>query len=313
MDNYNDIDRNALISHLYDVRALELAKHKISISIEKNNQKIRTLGYSSALPKPENFIRMVITCSLTLFITAAFFFFTGVNVFWNSITDRIYCSHSDSYEGFYLNRELDYNGTTYTIPKNPEFGKYVFTSICITIILVLFVAVVTTVFNAKKRSDYNKLKRADDERVSNEQELKEQLIAENEHSIERLKELNTVLSTSYAINIIPQQFRNIDGICYLYDYLSTSRESFQSALVNFNMNKMNLNMQKMAGIQSEMLIQQYITNARILDLKKQNKDMLNKLQAIEENTEIAAKYSAMNEANTRTIAFFKGWDFFSNK
>lgn len=313
MDSYNDIDRNALISHLYDIRALELAKHKISVNIERNNQKIRNLGYSAVLSKPETVIRTVIACSITLFITAVFFFVSGVTVFKDSITDEIYCSPWDSYEGFYLNKTIDYDGIIYTIPKNPEFSKYVFVSIGVTIILVLFVAAVTTVINVKKRYDYNKLKRADEERVSNEQKLKEQLIAENEHSIERLKELNTVLSTNYAINIIPQQFRNIDGVCYLYDYLSTSRESFQSALVNFNMNKMNLNMQKIAGIQSEMLIQQYITNARILDVKKQNKDMLNKLQAIEENTEIAAKYSAMNEANTRTIAFFKGWEFFSNK
>lgn len=62
-------------------------------------------------------------------------------------------------------------------------------------------------------------------------------------------------------------------------------------------------------MQGEMLIQQYVTNARLADVKNQNSAMLSRLSAIEQNTELAAKYAAMNEMNTRTISFFKTYEF----
>lgn len=69
-------------------------------------------------------------------------------------------------------------------------------------------------------------------------------------------------------------------------------------------------MQQMIQTQCDMLIQQYITNARLADVKNQNSAMLGRLSAIEQNTELAAKYAAMNEMNTRTISFFKAYEFF---
>lgn len=147
-------------------------------------------------------------------------------------------------------------------------------------------------------------------RVRSELKQKQSLIQRNEKLNQELGELNKILAQSYAIHLIPGQFRNVEGVCYLYEYLSTSRESFQSALINFNMNRLNRNMQHMIQRQGEMLIQQYITNTRLSDMKNQNKAMLSKLCSIEQNTELAAKYAAMNEMNTRTISFFKTYEFF---
>lgn len=147
-------------------------------------------------------------------------------------------------------------------------------------------------------------------RVRSELKQKQSLIQRNEKLNQELGELNKILAQNYAIHLIPGQFRNVEGVCYLYEYLSTSRESFQSALINFNMNRLNRNMQHMIQRQGEMLIRQYITNTRLSDMKNQNKAMLSKLCSIEQNTELAAKYAAMNEMNTRTISFFKAYEFF---
>lgn len=311
MDSYN-IDRDILISHLYDVRALELTKQKLSNAIEKNIQQINTLGYSAALSKPETIVKIVISFFASLFLCALFFFAAGATVFRDFITEQIRVSHWDSYNGFYLSRHMDYSGTKYTIPKSPEFERYVTIAIVITIVIVLLVVILTAVSAIKKLSRYKKMQLKDSERVANEQKIKEQLIAENEKHIKNLNDLNSILNENYSVNIVPQQFRNLGGICYLYDYLSSSQESFQSALINYNMNKMNMNIQKMAAVQSDMLIQQYITNANLTDIKRQSRDMLDKLRNIEQNTETAAVYSAMNEANTRTIRFFQTYDFLKN-
>lgn len=311
MDSYN-IDRDMLISHLYDVRALELTKRKISNDIDQNIHKINSLGYSVALYKPATFSKIIISFFCSSFVCAMLFFVAGATVFRDSITKTVYTPIMDSYDGFYLSSHMDYSGMTYVVPKNPEFGRYVATAIIITVVLVVLVVTITAVSAFKKLAKYKKMQSKDNERVANEQSIKEQLIAKNEKYIENLSELNSILNENYSVNIIPQQFRNLGGICYLYDYLSSSQESFQSALMNYNMNKINMNIQKIAAAQSDMLIQQYITNANLKDIKRQSMAMIDKLRNIEQNTENAAVYSAMNEANTRTIAFFKTYDFLKN-
>lgn len=311
MDGYSVVDREALISHLYDVRALELTKQKISAEIEMNTGKINTLGYKSTLKKPSILPKIIISFFAVLCGVVIFFLIAGETVFLDSITDTVHTSLLNNYDGIYLYSSVDYNGHTYIIPKQPEFMRYIIIAVCTAVLLAVIAALISAAAAFKKRSEYKRQKSLDDNRVAEEQKRKEILIRKNEQHVKELKELNSVLNQNYSVNIIPGQFRNVEGICYLYDYLSTSHESFQSALINFNMNKLNINMQKMVQAQSNMLIQQYITNAKLTDMKKQNKELLNRLYSIEQNTELAAKYAAMNEANTSTIAFFKGMEFFS--
>ena len=177
------------------------------------------------------------------------------------------------------------------------------------VLIAAAVGIAVFVLSMNKLNACNKNKKADEQRVANEMLVRQQLISDNESNIGKMNELNQILSQSYSINIVPSPFRNVDGMCYLYDYLSTSRESLESALLNFNMNRLNINMQQMIQTQCDMLLQQYITNARLGEVKSQNSALLDKLSAVERNMQLAAKYAAMNEANTRTVAFFKTYDF----
>lgn len=311
--NNSEIDRNVLISHLNDVRALELLKKKLSGNIEENINKIKRLGYRSVLTKPDIIPRILLSLVCSLFICIFMSFIAGATVFKDTITSTVHKSFiSDEYDGFYLSKSIDYDDIEYVIPKNPEFKHFIIIASIITIIIVAIVVAVTVVITAKKYYSYKKAISNDEKRVSNEQKLKEQLTAQNNDYISKLNELNSVLNENYSVNIIPMQFRNLGGICYLYDYLSTSQESLQSALMNYNMNKINLNIQKLASVQSDMLLQQYITNANLRNIQLQNQGIISKLKNIEQNTETAAVYSAMNEANTRTIAFFQSYDFLKN-
>lgn len=313
MSNYNNIDRDFLISHLYDIRALELAKHKLSQQIKDNTRVINTLGFKSNIIKPTIISKVLFGFVITLSFVIVLSVMMGITVFLNKITEKIhYSSFSDSYEGFYLSSDLNNYGRTYIIPRQPEFNRYIIVTLVIAILFATFVSIIITISSLKKLSQYKKMKEHDKERVENELKRRNWLISNNNQHIEDLNRLNEVLNENYSVNIIPQQFRNIAGICYLYNYLSTSQESFQSALINFNMNKISSNIQKMTELQNDMLIQQYVTNAKLTDVKHQNKAMLKKLENIEQNTELAAKYSAMNEANTRTIAFFEGVEFFKS-
>lgn len=52
MEGYNSIDRQALLSHLYDVRALELTKYKLTTELSNNTNIINHLGYGTVFSKP---------------------------------------------------------------------------------------------------------------------------------------------------------------------------------------------------------------------------------------------------------------------
>lgn len=309
MNGYDSIDRQALLSHLNDVRALELTKYKLTTQINRNTNQINRLGYRTPFKKPGGRGKVILCFVLSFIVSVIIFAICGIFLL-PYLTEEVVLSRFESYNGFYLWHNYEVlKGDVYTIPSQPEFNNYIILSFCISTFIAIIAAVIAALMATHKFSEYKKRKIADNARVESELRQRQALIGENDKCISELKELDTVLAQNYSINIIPSQFRNAEGVCYLYDYLSTSRESFQSALINFNMNRLNINMQQMIRMQGEMLIQQYVTNARLADVKNQNSAMLSRLSAIEQNTELAAKYAAMNEMNTRTISFFKTYEF----
>ena len=50
-----------------------------------------------------------------------------------------------------------------------------------------------------------------------------------------LAQINQLLAEGYSFNLIPTQFRSISYIVYLYDYMSTSQQSLESALLHSHM------------------------------------------------------------------------------
>lgn len=44
--------------------------------------------------------------------------------------------------------------------------------------------------------------------------------------------IDAVLKKFYDMNIIPLQYRKLSAVCYLYDYMSSSQESYQMALIS---------------------------------------------------------------------------------
>ncbi len=104
-------------------------------------------------------------------------------------------------------------------------------------------------------------------------------------------ELTSMLQKAYDANIIPKQFRNIQGVYYLYDYLSTSHQSLSEALMQCNLEAIKQKLDKMIQLQSEQIIQQAITNAKLDQVYEVAEATMN-------NTALAAKYSAIAAVNS---------------
>ena len=144
--------------------------------------------------------------------------------------------------------------------------------------------------------------------LSNYQQWKQQelsRIQEEKSKIESLQqeiqsEINTIssaLEKAYSINIIPKQFRDIYGIYYLYDYLSTSNESLSSALMQANLEAIKQKLDQMIQLQSEMLIEQRQANREQF---RHNQQMLESSRRIEQNSYVASQYAEISALNSET-------------
>lgn len=103
------------------------------------------------------------------------------------------------------------------------------------------------------------------------------------------------LQEAYSANIIPLQFRNIQGIYYLYDYMSTSNQSLSEALMQCNLEAIKRKLDRVISLQGEMIVQQAQQSAALYE---QNQQILETAQATMNNTAVAAKYAQISATNS---------------
>ncbi|MCD7890491.1 MAG: hypothetical protein LUG26_01565 [Ruminococcus sp.] len=104
------------------------------------------------------------------------------------------------------------------------------------------------------------------------------------------------LQKAYSLNIIPLQFRNIQGIYYLYDYISTSNQGLSEALMQCNLDAIKQKLDNVIRLQGAAIVQQAQANAQ---LYQQNQQILATAQATMNNTAIAAKYAQISAINSK--------------
>ena len=97
-----------------------------------------------------------------------------------------------------------------------------------------------------------------------------------------------LLKESYSADIIPMQFRNIEGIYYLYDFLSTSQLSLSDAIINANMQEIKNKLDEVINMQKEMVIKQAESNAQLAEIRSTNEQILESARATEQNSFVAA-------------------------
>ena len=172
--------------------------------------------------------------------------------------------------------------------------------------------------NYKKIIEENEIRRMENERAYQEK-LKEWELVKNEHhkktsntweEIDKLmdkkdlmireldQEITAIqekLNEAYSINIIPLPFRNIRGIYYLYDYLSTSQQSLSEALVQCNLEAIKEKLDSVINLQGKAIIQQAQANRALFE---QNQKILETAQATMNNTAVTAKYAQICALNS---------------
>lgn len=126
----------------------------------------------------------------------------------------------------------------------------------------------------------------------------------------KIAETEGMLLKLYSVNIIPRQYRcNLYCAWYLYDFISSSQESFSSALMHFDLNEIKKRLNQIIENQEEIIINQAILasqNKAIIDNENQH---LKKLASIETNTEYAAQYAQIASDNAEACAWISMANF----
>ena len=123
---------------------------------------------------------------------------------------------------------------------------------------------------------------------------------------------DAILNRFYDMNIIPQQFRGASGECYLYDYMSSSGESFQLALISNqieeSIKRIEARLDSISRQLSQVLYQQRVIreenreeiNRRI----SHDKNMINTLNKMEKNQRNIEEYSRLSANYNEAAALF---------
>lgn len=113
-----------------------------------------------------------------------------------------------------------------------------------------------------------------------------------------IKHIDNMLKNAYSLNIIPNQFRNIYGITYLYDFISTSNLSLSDAVINCNLQQIKDKLDFIIRQCDEIIRQQKTTNANLKEIQRQNNQLLKESKNISNNTTLAAQYCEIVAENS---------------
>ncbi len=120
------------------------------------------------------------------------------------------------------------------------------------------------------------------------------------------KNVDKLLDDGYCLNILPNQYRNLASLYYLYDYMSTSQESFKDVLT-YTSNGMQAIIEKIGSIISQnqsIIINRRIMEANDLEKIKNNQEMLNNLIDASVNSDTVSQYETILKNYNAANAYF---------
>lgn len=122
--------------------------------------------------------------------------------------------------------------------------------------------------------------------------------------LDELNEIDKLLDKSYALNIIPEMLRHkLYAIYYLHSFICTSNESLTTALLHYNLNEIKAKLDTIIEQQQEIIIQQAVMTAQNEQMLQRNQVQLERLAAIESNTDRAAQYAEIAANHAEACAW----------
>lgn len=295
--------REIIIFYLKELRDLEVAKYKLNKNIENEKKQYynfhneKAIEYLSEVPKFNPIVSIIkFIFTITCFLIAAIFLVKLIDGFMHI--------------------------------KNP-FDSLIpllkITTVFSTSAILGGVAYIygwTSYFRDKSRYNQIILKNLEEkERVYNNKQMIIDYDKKYNHNITTytndLNKVNNLLSDYYSLNIIPYQYRNIQSIIYIYDYMVSSMESLRDALfsnqLNDGISKILKKLDTIIENQGNILMSNRKIESNQQDFINQNLKMLNSLNSIEANSEESLFYNKLSAYYNASNAYFNCANYFDIK
>ena len=300
----NQLSHNALTIYLRNLRTLEFIKYQCEESVRKINNKksyleselnfkINNIPVNNVTePYPPQTSDLIGKIVITLIITAAI-----IGLVWS------------------LGVLLSIVGDIFDI--NTRF----LATIAIVIVVIICIIYVRSSISEHKNDkemyekrlrDYQKSEIDYQNRLRNRNNdiirLQNQVNILNTEAPKRITQINTyrynietMLKNAYNLNIIPKQFRDIYGVTYLYDFISTSGASglgLSDAIINCNLEQIKYKLDKIIRQCDDIIRQQKNTNSNLREIQRQNNQLLNESKNISNNITLAKQYAEITAENS---------------
>lgn len=275
--NSTNFNREVVIQYLNDLRNLEVIILKLHSCITETTEQIKLLGIPQFFKRNyPDYPRLLLPTGFILLIVQVFMFIHALS--------------------------------------NEDTAMLLLGVVSLIIaIFCLFVHSVRKFEYEENEYNYQKRIKEDKERVKKELEKKKVLQQQYKNMEKELNEAENLLENSYSVNLIPLQYRNIQAVFYLYNYLSTSQETLQNALLHCNLEEIKAKMDIMIKQQSDMILEMAIQNSQLSEIREQNSNLLNYAAQTEQNTALASQYARIAANNSRITAWISIANFIKNK
>lgn len=280
-----ELSRDALLIYLENLRTLETIKHESSLSYARvkadvdKNKKIAEKAKNNVPVEPQKALYKQQENNIKYIVSGIFFIIMGIasvfalfdeSIFW--VFAGLFFIICGAFCIIYVicdKKEVDeYNAKVYA-NYNHEMEDY-----------------------RKRVEEHDRLVASNAEIVSRKEEKEKEFKKLLTDDYNKAQEQ---LDKAYSVNIIPMQFRNIQGVYYLYDYISTSNQGLSEALMQCNLDAIKQKLDNVIQLQGKAIIQQAQANVAIM---KQNQQILETAQATMQNTAVAAKYAQIAAVNS---------------
>jgi len=277
------MDRNTLVLYLKEVRDLEFAKNKINSmyhyekrKFEREEKELLNITYYK-VPEFESGwttgIKVAIVIGIILVIASVYLMTLGTAIFW-------------------------------------FLGGL--SSAWLLIVIPIQMAIQDTASNKQQIENALYHNEKESQREKNNTKIYNQLkVSWEKRSAYLLSEYNKVVNLFieyYSVNILANQYRNIQSVYYIYDYMSSSQETLKDTLMHEHMeNGIQRVLERLDTIirQNETIILQNrieaATNEKLLN---QTGKMLDSLRRSESNMELAVQYSQISANYSKANAYF---------
>lgn len=211
------MNREAIVLYLENVRDLEVIKYKIKKLWDREsynyNRSLKSTNVNS--PKHERFDKSIFIWVILFFICLFVFLFAWRN--------------GPAYKDESILDELIVG----ILAIGALVLSAIFGFISFIVVITSILAEIGKIFSNKAavKKYENDILIADQNKSYNAN-LSRKWDEVNRYYSNEYNKADTILKKFYAMNIIPLQYRNLSGACYLYDYMSSCKESFQMALLS---------------------------------------------------------------------------------